>query len=223
MTVLILHGLPVSGYTAKVRIALCVKQLAFEERQPPGGYRSAAWRARVPTGTIPALEVDGVLLAESEAIIEYLEEVYPSPSLLPGTPLQRAHARFLARFHDLHLEPRVRAMFPLVKDGTRTREQVHQAGAAVQDRIDLLAGLARSGPFLSGDRLSVADCGMVVSVELACRLLGPDVLDAPLSLPPPIAHWLAHISTQAALSEALRPWRAATDAWIAQSLAPASP
>ena len=36
---------------------------------------------------------------------------------LPGTPLQRAQARFLARFHDLHLEPRVRALFALVLEG----------------------------------------------------------------------------------------------------------
>lgn len=223
MTSLILHGMPVSGYTAKVRVALCVKRLAFEERQPPGGYRSAAWRTRVPTGTIPALEVDGVLIAESEAIIEYLEEVYPSPSLLPGTPLQRAHARFLARFHDLHLEPRVRALFPLVKDGSRTREQVQQARSAVQDRIDLLARLASPSPFLAGDGCSVADCGMVVSCELACRLLGPEVLGAPLDLPPSVAHWLGHMGAQPAVTAALTPWRAATDAWIAQSLAPVSP
>ena len=219
----VLHGVPVSGYTAKVRVALCVKRLAFEERQPPGGYRSEAWRARVPTGTIPVLEVDGTLIAESEAILEYLEEVHPTPCLLPGTPLQRAHARFLARFHDLHLEPRVRALFALVRDGARTRHQVQAAGAAVQERLDLLARLAHPAPFLAGTAFSVADCGTVVTCHLAQRLLGPDVLAAPLSMPPSLARWLAHLSLDVDVERALLPWRAATEDWLARSLVPASP
>jgi glutathione S-transferase len=208
MSALILHGVPVSGYTAKVRIALCVKQLEFEERQPPGGYRSEAWRGRVPTGTIPALEVDGTLLAESEAILEYLEEVCPTPSLLPGNPLQRAHARFLARFHDLHLEPRVRALFPIVRDANRTRDQIAAARAAVQERLDLLSRLTQPAPYLAGTGLSVADCGMVVTCQLARRLLAPDVLADPLVFTPAIAGWLAQLSGEAAFERALAPWRA---------------
>ena len=140
---MILHGSAVSVYTAKLRIALHTKGLAFVEREPEGGYRSAAWRERQPTGTIPALEVDGVLLAESEAVVEYLEDAHPTPRLLPGTPLQRAQARFLARYHDLHLEPRVRALFPLVRPPI---PEFTVLGGMMVDRTDInhLLAMGRS-------------------------------------------------------------------------------
>ena len=217
---IILHGSPVSAYTAKLRIALQAKGLRFEEREPEGGYRSAAWRARQPTGTIPALEVDGVLLAESEAIVEYLEDEHPTPPLLPGTPLQRAQARFLARFHDLHLEPRVRALFPLVRDAARTPAQVQAAAAAVQDKLDLLARLARPAPFLAGPTLGAADLGMVVSVLLAQRLLG--ALGAPPALAPPLQAWLAAAQAHPAVVAGLAPWRPATEHWLSTAFVPAA-
>ena len=217
---MILHGSPVSTYTAKLRIALHAKGLRFEEREPEGGYRSTAWRERQPTGTIPALEVEGVLLAESEAIVEYLEDAHPAPPLLPGTPLQRAQARFLARFHDLHLEPRVRALFPLVRDAARTPAQVQAAAAAVQDKLDLLARLAHPGPFLAGPGLGAADLGMVVSVLLAQRLLG--ALGAPPVLAPPLQAWLAAAQAHPAVAAGLAPWRPATEHWLSTAFVPAA-
>jgi glutathione S-transferase len=218
---IVLHGVPVSTYTAKVRIALHAKGLAFTEREPEGGYRGAAWRARVPTGTIPALEVDGVLLAESEAIVEYLEEAHPAHPLLPGTPLQRAHARFLARYHDLHLEPRVRALFPLVRDGARTAAQVQAAAGAVQERLDTLATLARPAPFLAGPTLTVADLGHAVSVPMALRLLA--LLGAPLAVPPALQAWLQAAQAHPAVAAGLAPWRPATEHWLSTAFVPSPP
>lgn len=223
MSPLVLYGTPVSIYTAKVRVALCAKGVTFEERQPAGGYRSEAWRDRVPTGTIPALEVDGVLIAESEAIIEYLEDAHPEPSLLPGSPLERAQARFLARFHDLHFEPAVRALFPLVKDGRRTPQQVATASAAVQERLEWLGRLTKPRPFLAGATLTVADCGLGVTCRLAQRLLAADVLGMPLRPPQALAAWLVHLDGQPAVRTALGPWHDATDRWVAQSFVPTTP
>lgn len=220
---MILWGLPVSTYTAKVRIGLLAKGLRFEERAPPGGYRSDAWRARVPTGTIPALELDdGVLIAESEVILEYVEEVFPQPSLLPGPPLQRAQARFLARLHDLHLEPRVRALFPLVRDASRTPQRVADALSALQAPLDRLALRARPAPWLAGQTLSVADCGHVVAVRLGLRLA--DALGGSLHLPDELRPWLDAADAHPAVIAGLAPWREATEVWLSHSLVPvASP
>lgn len=216
---MILWGLPVSTYTAKVRIGLLAKGLRFQERAPPGGYRSEAWRARVPTGTIPALELDdGTLIAESEVILEYLEEVYPQPTLLPGTPLQRAQARFLARLHDLHLEPRVRALFPLVRDTSRTPQRVAEALTALQAQVDRLAVLARPDPWLAGQALSVADCGHSVAVRLGVRLA--DALGGALRLPQVLHPWLEAGDAHPAVTAGLSPWREATEAWLSHSLVP---
>ena len=71
---MIFFATPLSSYSAKVRIVLCVKKLPFEEREPPGGYRSAQYRAVVPMGTMPAIQEGNWVLSESEAISEYLEE-----------------------------------------------------------------------------------------------------------------------------------------------------
>ena len=70
---MLIYQLPISLYSFKLRLALRLKGIEIEMREPPGGgYRSDAYRAINPAGTIPAL-VDGQgLLAETDAIIEYL-------------------------------------------------------------------------------------------------------------------------------------------------------
>lgn len=100
---MIFYANALSSYSAKVRIVLCAKGLAFEERLPPGGYHSAEYRAIVPMGTLPAIQIGDWVLSESEAINEYLEESHPKPALLPSDPRSRARVRFVSRFHDLHL------------------------------------------------------------------------------------------------------------------------
>ena len=129
-----------------LRIVLVNKSVPFEEREPPGGYRSAAYRAIVPTGTMPAIDDDGFVLSESEAIAEYLEEKFPVPRMLPDTPRERATARFLSRFHDLHLEPQVRALFAQVAPATRDVATVAARAADIRARVAQLDSLARPRP-----------------------------------------------------------------------------
>ena len=73
-----LYNVPVSSYGAKVRIILAHKGIEWTELAPPDGYGSPAYRAVIPSGTVPAI-IDGDLkLADSEAIAEYLDELVPS-------------------------------------------------------------------------------------------------------------------------------------------------
>ncbi len=63
------------------------KRLAWSELPPPGGYGSEAYTALVPAGSLPALKVGAQIIADSEAIAEYLEESVPlPPALLSDTP-----------------------------------------------------------------------------------------------------------------------------------------
>jgi len=87
---MILYSLPISNYCGKVLHALRFKDLECEILPPPGGYGSEEYKKRVPSGTIPALDHDGVILSESEVINEYLNEVFPESNLLPGSAEQRA-------------------------------------------------------------------------------------------------------------------------------------
>jgi glutathione S-transferase len=213
---LILYGVPVSTFTTKVRIALHAKGIDFVEQAPPGGYRSEAWRAIIPTGTIPAIDHNGFVLAESEAIIEYVDEAFNGPSLLPGDAQSRACARMLARVHDLAVEPAVRALFPLIRDPAR-RDALPALADALHHRLTQLERLrGADSAWMAGPDFSTADCGFAVTLPLAQRLL--QALGRPRALPASLEGWLARSTHHAAVAAGLAPWRPATEAWLAQAM-----
>lgn len=156
-TEVILYATPVSVYSCKVRLALALKGLIWTERAPPGGYGSAEYRALVAQGTVPALVHRGFVLAESDAIIEYLDDIGAGPPLLPADPQARARARALSRFLDTRLEPALRALFPLVGTGTPVPDP---ARATLLRHLQTLADLAGPGPFLCGECPGLPDCGL---------------------------------------------------------------
>ncbi|MEE1867708.1 MULTISPECIES: maleylacetoacetate isomerase [Pseudomonas] len=93
----------------RVRIALALKQLEYQYvpvNLLKGEQREEHFLALNPQGRVPALKIDsGELLVQSPAIIEYLEEVYPSPALLPQDPVQRAQVRGVAALIGCDIHP----------------------------------------------------------------------------------------------------------------------
>lgn len=88
-----------SSAAYRVRIALNLKGLQYESISKgfaKNEHRAADYLAVNPQGLIPALEVDGVTLSQSLAIIEYLDETHPQPRLLPADPVGRAQVRSMA-------------------------------------------------------------------------------------------------------------------------------
>ena len=90
-------------YAARVRIALAEKSLPYETTAIDLSDRPAWLYEKNPAGRVPVLEEDdGFLLPESAVIMEYLEERFPEPALLPADPAERALARLrIERFDDL--------------------------------------------------------------------------------------------------------------------------
>ena len=82
---LTIYSVPVAVYCAKLRILMRHKGIKWTELAPPGGYGSAEYKAIVPSGNLPAMIHDGFMLADSEAIAEYLEETFPQVPMLPKT------------------------------------------------------------------------------------------------------------------------------------------
>src|SRR5687767_14874259 len=83
----------------RVRIALNLKGVPYESismHLRNGAHRVPEYLALNPQGLIPALDDDGVVVSQSLAIIEYLEEKFPTPALLPSSPTERAHVRSMA-------------------------------------------------------------------------------------------------------------------------------
>ncbi len=158
---MILYQTALSIYSTKVRVACTVKGVAPELREPPGGYRSAQYRALVPAATIPALVDGGLTLTESDAIIEYLDETCLGPALLPAGAAGRAQARMLSRLVDLRLEAALRRLFPLVGPQPLAPELLDPAETALALVLELADV---EGPFVVGATPSLPDFGLAVAL-----------------------------------------------------------
>lgn len=173
---LVLHTYWRSSAAWRVRTALALKGLGWEaaphnlrtnEQTAPG------YVARNPQGLVPALEVDGAVLTQSLAIIEYLEERFPQPPLLPVEPLERARVRAfsLAVACDIHPVQNLRVLRMLRARGL---DQVAVDGWA---REVIEGGLAacsqliadRTGPFCFGETLTLADVVLIPQMANARR------------------------------------------------------
>ena len=177
-----LHGYFRSGAAYRVRIALNLKGLSAEHlphHLRKGEQNAPAYLAINPQGLVPALQNDaGAILTQSLAIIEWLDETYPEPPLLPGDPLRRARVRAfaMALACDTHPVQNLRVLARLRQLGL-PEEQV-TAWAAWANREGLAACEAliadEAGPFCFGGRPTIADLCLVPQLANA-RRFGVDV------------------------------------------------
>ena len=105
---MILHGYWRSGAAYRVRIALALKGIAYETQGHDlrtGAQKAADYVALNPQGMVPALQIDGAVLNQSPAILEWLEETHPQPPLLPDDALGRARVRAMAALIACDIHP----------------------------------------------------------------------------------------------------------------------
>lgn len=98
---------PLSPYAQKVKIALREKGQAFETVLPGGlgaGGAAGEFLAANPRAEVPALVDDDVAIFDSTVILEYIEDRWPTPPLLPASPAERARVRMLEEVMDTHFE-----------------------------------------------------------------------------------------------------------------------
>lgn len=174
-----LHNFFRSGTSHRLRIALQLKGLAYE--YVPVDLRTeqhqgAAFKALNPQGLVPALEVDGQVLIQSPAIIEWLEETHPTPPLLPADPAARARVRALAALVgcDIHPLNNRRVLEALRHDFAADEAAVQRWCATwIEAGFDayeaLLAADPARGDFSFGDAPTLADVYLVPQVESARR------------------------------------------------------
>jgi len=171
-----------SSAAYRVRIALNLKGLSSEmisiHLQKQGGLnKRPEYRAVNPQMRVPALQLDsGDVLIQSLAIIEYLDEVYPKPPLLPRDPLEWAKVRALAQMIACDIHP--------LNNTSPLRYLKHQLGQD-QAKIDawyhhwILEGfepletMLRPGPYAFGGEVTLADICLVPQVYNARRLKVP--------------------------------------------------
>lgn len=180
---MILYGFWRSIASYRVRVALHLKGLQFEEPQInllEGHQFTPEFLAINPNGAVPALSIDGHVLTQSMAIMEFLEERYPTPALLPADPFDRAEARALAQatVADAHplFVPRVRKYLAVT---FKADEAAINAWAGNWLTKGLQSYEVRLGnrppqPFVFGDTPGMADIALKSHV-LACGLFGVDL------------------------------------------------
>jgi glutathione S-transferase len=175
-----LCGFAASNYYNKVKLALLEKGIPFEEEKiyPAGGEE---FLALSPMGKVPYLRTAAGALAESQAIVEYLEELYPQPALYPAQPMARAKCRELIQVMELYLEWAARRLYPAAYfGGSATEDTRQEVYAALQRGVRAFGRIVRFAPFAAGPTLTYADCAAMVHLPLVTGttkiIYGQDVL-----------------------------------------------
>ena len=164
----------------RVRIALNLKGLAYESSSvhlAKGEQRQPAYSAVNPQSLVPALVLDdGHVLTQSLAIIEYLDETYPKPRLIPADPLGRARVRALSLIVACEIHPlnNARTLAHLRKGMKQTEDEVnawyrHWVADGLAKVESSLTHFAGTGKFCHGDAPTMADCCLVPQVFNAKR------------------------------------------------------
>lgn len=174
---MILHGYFRSSAAWRVRLALGLKGLAYEDafhHLRRGEQRAAAYLALNPQALLPALEVGGgEILTQSMAILEYLEETQPSPALLPRSPLMRGKVRAFAQaiVSDIHPVQNLRVLARLRELGLDEDAVSAWAAHFIGTGLDACERLVadRPEPFAFGDAPGMADICLIPQLYNARR------------------------------------------------------
>ncbi|MCB1569434.1 MAG: glutathione S-transferase family protein [Xanthomonadales bacterium] len=161
-----------------VRMFLAEKGLSLPTRQIDvfaGENRQAAFLRCNPAGQTPALVLDeGSTLSEAVAIMEYLEELHPTPSLIGAAPAERATTRQWQRRVELNITEFIHNAYHYAEGLARFRDRIPVAPEAAaglkrvaQDRLAWLDAMLDCGPFLTGERFTVADIWLFVWLDFA--------------------------------------------------------
>ncbi|MGQ3041574.1 MAG: maleylacetoacetate isomerase [Brevundimonas sp.] len=174
---MILHGYWRSGAAYRTRIALALKGIDYEQQGHDlrtGAQKDPAYLALNPQGMVPALEAGGVVLTQSPAILEWLEETHPTPALLPADPVARAQVRAMSALIGCDIHP---------LNNLRVGKALRETFGADQTAVDAWAArwiipgfealealVARHGAgWCHGDAPTLADCYLIPQIYSAGR------------------------------------------------------
>ena len=178
-----LCGMSLSNYYNKVKIVLLEKGVPFtEELQRTGSSDDVVLNA-TPLGKIPFIKVDGQTLCESQVIVDFLEQRFPQPALVPSDPLAAAKVRELCTFMELYVELVGRDLYAqaffggAVSDSTQARVKKQLA-----KNLPALRRLARFAPYAAGETFTVADAAAYATLPTVANatkaVLGEDMIAA---------------------------------------------
>jgi glutathione S-transferase len=159
-----LFHVPLSPFCRKVRLSLAEKKLEVELVEERYWERDADFLRRNPAGKVPVLKMDGLNMAESAAICEYIEEQYPEPALLPREAVARLEVRRLVAWFDdkFHQEVTSKLLYERINKklmglGYPDSKNVKAGARAIKFHLDYMGGLLDQRRWLAGDVMTLAD------------------------------------------------------------------
>ena len=194
-----LHHFCLQPFCRTLRIVLREKDLDFElVEERPGERREELLRLN-PSGEVPVLvEPDGAAYADCQAIVEYLDEIYPEPSLIGRSAGARAEIRRLAAWFDRKFDREVSSRLldekivkRMVRNGQPDSNAIRIAGANLGIHLEYIAWLADRRTWLGGEHFSLAD------IAAAAHLSIVDYLgDIPWERHPEAKDWYARVKSR---------------------------
>lgn len=168
-----LYHINLSPFCRKVRLVLAEKRIEVELVEDRFWEAGSELLRRNPAGKLPVLRMDGRLLAESQAICEYLDENYPQPALMPDTPIERYEVRRLCTWFDDKFNSEVtqpvmteRVWKKVMNAGYPDSRTVKDGLRAVKFHIDYLTSLLETRRWLAGNMMTLAD--FTAAAHLSC-------------------------------------------------------
>jgi len=189
-----LYHLPLSPFCRKVRLVLAEKKLEADLIEERPWERRLDFLRMNPAGKVPVLVTDkGLVLAESRAIVGYLEDTRPEPPLMPGAPEARAEVRRLVAWFDDKFNREVtenmlheRVIKRLARSGYPDGQCLKAGSKNIRVHLDYVSFLLEEHNWLAGNRMTIAD--LTAAAHISCL----DYLnDVPWDDYPAVREWYA--------------------------------
>ena len=215
-----LHGHAVSNYFNAVHAALIEKGVPFDLADTRAS-QSPEFLAINPMGKIPVLETAQGWIAETVAILEYLEDVIAAPALYPRDAFLRARARQIINVVQIYIEIPARTMYPGVFMGGATSAAAVETARPVLERgAKALGRLAELRPYLIGDRYSYADLFAFYCLNLVDRLTQTVYQWSIIDGIPAMREWFARVNQRESSRVVIESFEAAFTAYLAEKGVP---
>ena len=168
-----LYHFALSPFCRKVRLVLAEKRIEVELIDEKYWEPTTEFLRRNPAGKVPVLKIDGMMLTESSAICEYLEETRPEPPLVPADPKARAEVRRLINWFDdkFHHEVTANLVYErvnkkIMRAGYPDGKAVKTGAQQIKYHLDYMAWLLDHRRWLAGDAMTMAD--FTAAAHLSC-------------------------------------------------------
>ncbi len=200
-----LYHVPLSPYCRKIRLSLAEKKIECELIEERYWEQEPDFLRRNPAGKVPVLRLDGIMMSESAAICEYIEETRPEPSLLPSDPAQKLEVRRLVSWFDdkFHHEVTSKLLYErvnkkMMKSGYPDSKNVKAGARAIKFHLGYMTWLLDHRRWLAGDSMTLAD------FAAAAHLSSLDYIsDVDWNSCPEVKDWYAKIKSRPAFRSIL--------------------